>query len=330
MTHHADRLGVRADACTLMDPRASPAAQRESALALHKVLSEHIGLDDSAPTPDDYQESHLPSGKAISPQDAARCLPDYVRTGRFLRGVVDAVSAARSTFPDETVRVLYAGCGPFAILVLPIAHQWTSDEVRFTLVDYHPRSLNAARQVADFLGVLDRIDSFVQADAATYRCPSDALPHVLITETMQRALEKEPQVSITTNLTQQLRAGGLIVPEQIELHLTLMNPDKEFGFDLTKLERERRELGCVMLLNQTGNYCYDITWPDFPMAKLLPFIRTYIRVFGDIVIDDYESGLTIPMVLSYGDEKKQPLPGQRVHFEYHLEPTPQLVCIPSW
>ena len=326
MTHRENLLSVQSHTRILMDPNAYPAAQRESALALHRVLSEYIKLDDGDPTADDIRESYLPSGKAISPQDAARCLPDFVRTGRFLRGIADAISEARSRFEDETVRVLYAGCGPFAILVLPIAHRWTSDEVQFTLLDYHARSLNSARQVADGLGVLDRIDHFVQADAALYRCPSDALPTVLITETMQRALEKEPQVAITKNLAQQLRPGGLIVPEQIELHLTLLNPDKEFSFDSTDLERERRELGCVMQLHQTGNHCFDITWPDIPMENLQPFIRTYIRVYGDINIGDYECGLTIPIHLSHSHEQyQQPQPGQRLHFEYQLNSTPQLI-----
>ena len=293
---------------------------------MHRVLSECIGLDDGNPTPDDIRESIVPSGKAISPQDAARCSWDFVRTGRFLSGIVEAINAVRRRFEDETVRVLYAGCGPFAILVLPIAHRWTPDEVQFTLLDYHSRSLDSARLVADGLGVLDRIDHFVQADAALYRCPSEAPPAVLITETMQRALEKEPQVAITTNLAKQLRPGGLIVPEQIELHLTLMIPEKEMGFDATKLKSERRDLGCVMQLNQTGNHCFDITWPDIPMENLQPFIRTHIRVYGDIDIGDYESGLTIPVPLSHCHEQNwQPQPGQCLHFEYELSSTPRLI-----
>jgi hypothetical protein len=306
-----------------MNPGTSPGEQRDSALALLEDLSECVGLDDRDPGQADLQETILTSGKAISPQDAARCVQDFVRTERFLRGAAEAIESALERFSERPVRVLYAGCGPFGMLALPIAHRWSPDEVRFTLLDCHARSLEAARQVAVELGVVDRIEGLVQADAAEYECPEHARPHVLVTETMQRALEKEPQVSITTNLARQLVAGGLVVPEKVELHFTLMNLEKEFAFDSQPLERERYEVGCVMTLDHRGGHCNNVTWPDIPLGELQPFLRTSIQVFADIQIGDYESGLTMPMPMDLATHQLQV--GQQVHFEYLLHPQPRLV-----
>ena len=215
---------------------------------------------------------------------------------------------------------------PFAILALPIAHRWAPEAVRFTLIDYHARSVEAARRVAEYLGVADRVHGVVQADAATYRCPPEARPHVLVTETMQRGLEKEPQVSITRNLARQLRPGGTLVPERIALHLTLLNPGKEFGLGTSELSRDRQDLGCVMELDRAGDRCCEIVWPDRPRDGLEPFIRTSIRVFEDIMIDDYESGLTVPIPLGSPLDRQtgRPQPGQRLRFEYRLDPSPHL------
>ena len=149
---------------------------------------------------------------------------------------------------------------------------------------------------------------------------------------MQRALDKEPQVSITTNLAPQLEPGGLIVPEQIELYLTLMNLASEFSFDSSVPERQRRELGCVAVLNKSGIQCNDITWPALPTENLQPFIRTYIRVFGNVDIGDFRSGLTMPKPICLSDQHDQNWqlqPGQKLHFEYRLEPTPELIAAPS-
>ena len=44
----------------------------------------------------------------------------------------------------EEVEVLYAGCGPFAPLFLPLTTALAPGLARFTLLDLHPRSVDVA------------------------------------------------------------------------------------------------------------------------------------------------------------------------------------------
>src|SRR5205823_6415730 len=108
----------------------------------------------------------LPGGIAISPQDAARCVLDTRRTSTFLRGLENAIAQASARFPGETIRILYAGCGPFApFCVLPLL-QFPALDVQFTLLDIHQTSLDAAMQLAETLGVQSRIRDYIRCDAA--------------------------------------------------------------------------------------------------------------------------------------------------------------------
>ncbi len=86
-------------------------------------------------------------GRALGPLSAARCLLDFARTGAFLRGLRAAVEQARVP-GGGPVEVLYAGCGPFAPLFLPLTTVLPRGSARFALLDLHPRSVAFVRLVA--------------------------------------------------------------------------------------------------------------------------------------------------------------------------------------
>ncbi|MBV9959555.1 MAG: hypothetical protein JO360_14110, partial [Acidobacteria bacterium] len=214
---------------------------------LHALFSGIVRLSEDYASVD-RRETLLGDGKALSPHDAARCILDYVRTRSFLAGLRGAVREALRRFPGETIHLLYAGCGPFAPLALPLTTEFTAAEVQFTLLDIHARSLEVVRQIVNTLGLSDYVRAYVQADATAYVQAREDAPHVIVAETMQRVLEKEPHVAVTANLAPQLRAGGILIPQKITLRACLADVGSELTLLTDGPRRTRVELGEVFEL----------------------------------------------------------------------------------
>jgi len=267
--------------------------------------------------------TQLASGKAISPEDAGRCIQDFMRTAKFLQGLEAAIRTAQQHFPGTPIQILYAGCGPFAPLALAISTRFSAAEIRFTLLDIHQESLDLAAHLFQTLGLADHVKAFVLADAATYQWPAGLPLHLVVSETMQRALDKEPQVAITQNLAPQLCKGGILVPENIRVEAVLCIAAKEFpeaGGDQFRIP-----LGVLMDLNKdtaTSKLLTTALVLQAPegMAELPHcMLFTTIKVFDDFVLNAYESGLTYPMTLYTLGKIKA---GEILEFQYELGKAP--------
>ena len=164
-------------------------------------------------------DTFLDNGVAINPEAAAHCVKDYQRTVVFLRGIDAAIRSAISRFPNTRIRILYAGCGPFATLLLPLLTNFKESAFDIQLIDIHQRSLDSAAAVARHFGLSDYHMQTTRADASSYR-HADKF-HLIIAETMQKSLEQEPQYAVTANLAPQLVAGGIFIPEKIVVELRL-------------------------------------------------------------------------------------------------------------
>ena len=322
-----------------------PGALREAAIRLHSFFSHVAGLDDGPHRPEDAYDTSLPSGKALSLSDAARCVLDYARTSAFLKGIYAAVRQAQERFPGGPVTILYAGCGPFATLALPLATQFDPGQVQFTLLDINPRSLESARRAFRSLGLGQHVRDYVQGDASTYVYDSPEPLHMVITETMQRALEKETQVAVIANLAPQLCRGGILIPEKITVDANLCDLSNEFAMSADApdgacppqgADRTRINLGRVFELTAENvggllKGCKDapageahlppvvVDVPEGVGEGLRLMLSTTVTVFDSVTLGEYDSSITLPVRLP---DVKVGGPRTRIEFSYALGSTP--------
>jgi hypothetical protein len=341
------RLREAVDA--LLRSEACPADQRAAVGDLYALFSELTQVGDAFTSPEHQIETVLPQGTAISSKDAARCLLDEGRTAQFLRGIEAAIREAQRRFPAQTIEILYAGCGPYATLALPLCTRFSPTEVQFTLIDIHGSSLRAAGTLLDRLGLSAYVHGFVQGDAATYRHPADQPLHLVVSENMQRALSKEPQLAITSNLAPQLTRGGLFIPQQVSIDLGLADLSKESVFLSSRVDgasgpppaRDRIRLGrplevtpqsapaLVQSAKQHVSGVIALPAERFVVPELAAssvyhaMLWTTATVFGRYDLRDYDSGLTQPRVLH---ELGILRGGETIELCYHLGQRPGFVA----
>lgn len=267
----------------------------------------------------------LPDGKGIGPYWAALCVKDLIRTRNFTRGLYFAIQAAKVKFTDTPIHILYAGTGPFATLALPLTTVFTSEEIQFTFLEANPLTLQMLHQTIQAFEIEPFIKETVLTDATLYQ-PSGTI-HILLSETMQRALDTEPQVAITQHLVQYLHPDGFLIPESIVVQAGLLNPADE----LKRLqdfihppEYYIRYLDVIFDFNRYTAITYGKEFPcvdveanaeliqDFPELNLF----THIRVFGEDMITPWQSGLSLPKKITRLDvQNNEPL---KLSFQYLL------------
>jgi len=277
----------------------------------------------------------LDSGMAVSPLMAAFCAREVLRSAAFIKGAGAAVQdAARE---DRPVQVLYAGCGPFALLALPLMAVFSAQQVVFTLIDIHPESLRCAQHLIDAFGFSGHVLEHVCADATRYQIPPDSIPDVIVSETMNVCLGKEPQVSIARHLLAQA-PDALMVPQAVSVEACLLDRSKEHvpvaeqQGRLVEPVRDRIYLGKIFELNAENiRQWADITEERLPAGSITiptPLLQRYqlrlltrIVVYGQTCLQDYDSSLNLPQALP---GKPTFAGGETLQFHYQLGVRPGL------
>ena len=228
----------------------------------------------------------------------------------FLRGVAAAARQLAVLLPTSVLEVVYAGTGPLASLIVPLIAAAELQNVRVTFIDINETSVAAVRQLADLLD--SAVHSFVVADAAIYE--HGAPIHLLVVETMQRALTVEPQVAIAGNLVGQLHDLGIMVPERVRVDLCAEAPDG----------KSEQYIGTVMELSRDAVVQGAITAERqlvMPHVSGRLMYRTLIQTYAEHILEPRRSGLTMPEYLWDLHDIHE---GEVITFWYEINQRPRL------
>ena len=306
---------------TLLDEASSPTQLREALDAFAQLCSDITAVIPDRSFDAWAGDSLLEDGVAINPEAAAHCVKDYQRSVVFIRAAYAAINTARERFANQPIEILYAGCGPFATLLLPLLGRFKTGELHIHLLDIHQRSLDSVGQLIEQFGLQAQNINYVQDDACRYQHPGS--PHIIITETMQKSLEQEPQFAVTANLAPQLHNQGIFIPQKIEVELCLADLEAETAafkrgevLDADKLVTtgKRHSLGTVLCLtpenaavllqqaeenSSTGVLELKSVEATVPSVSDLDgfdaLLFTRIQAFGQHQLLDYESEITLPL-----------------------------------
>jgi hypothetical protein len=246
------------------------------------------------------------------------CVDDFARTVQFVRGVDRAVRELKESVGTRPVEVLYAGCGPLAPLAVPLMSRFGPHHARFTLLDIHDSSIHAVESLIKTLSLENCVANLQIADASLYT--TTAKPDLIVIEMLRAALQSEPQVAVTRNLLRQA-PDAVLIPQQVRVDLTLVDPRREHSTDGAPLQRDRVSIATVFrVAKETCDLpAVTVTLPDFDTTRYQPMLTTTIEIYQGIQLSDYDSGITLPKTLS-----ALPAPGDTVEFSYETGSDPRV------
>jgi len=289
------------------------------------------------------QHLNLQSGKAIGLKWAAMCIVDLIRTKQFISGVNKAVLDKQKSKKEGPVQILYTGTGPFATLVMPLITRFSSEEIQFTCLEVNPISIQSLKNVIEALNAAPYFRAIYECDASQFQLPDATSIDIVVIEVLQLALTREPQVAITYNLIPQLPENVTLIPEEISLHIALIDTKKEqehmFAADLTKEIDYLTQLAEVFTINKEeilarNKKANALTFSEkqiqFTKAQLenhtSAVILTEIHVYDSFKLGLKESGLTIPSVFADLDHEKE-LIGLKTQYLANNDPFLQTILI---
>ena len=241
-------------------------------------------------------------GKALGMNHAAQCLLDYRRTEKFLKGMVAAIREKQASYPNETIRVFYAGCGPYAPFITLISQLFSPDEIQFDILEINNLSLNHAKKLISGLQLNDYIEEYYLADATTFKFEKDKLYHILFSETLDALLYRECYVPILFNMLPQLPNDISVIPNNVQVIMNL---------SLTELTNQAHKTEVTETILDVRKVISDNIFTDVIPEKLPCKIinlkklsienynyfslDTKVNIFNNIWLERNESSLTIPL-----------------------------------
>jgi len=257
-------------------------------------------------------------GLALSGLDAAACVDDYFRTVSFIKGVYKALSGLINDFPDETIKILYAGTGPYATLLLPLLQLFDKSRLSVIFLDINASSIESVQNLSSLMELDDYNLRYAVADATTYNIPENFPVDIVVSETMHYGLTLEPQVAIVKNLASQMRPHAILIPQEIHIDFgysfyanePFINSftDTPKGYNKLQPYKYRKIVDRLFTISKelfsdkiytTSNFTskfYQLPdeYSNFPDVCIF----TSITIFDDIKLDTAESLITNPYCIT--------------------------------
>lgn len=276
----------------------------------------------------------LENGVAIGTLWAANCLDDLVRTYKFIRGIEVAIQ--EKIHQKDSLHILYAGTGPFASLMLPFILRYADLNITYTLLEVNPLSFETLKSTIKKLGLETNNINFINQDATKYQFPKNFSLDIIVSETMQRALDSEQQVSVFYNLMRQSNSNTVFIPEKITLTIGTGSSENIKPYIEQKYYREHDEVFEVSkeamnsndwLFEKTSNKLgftekHTVLKEEELSTASEIVVMTEITIYKNDKLIINESGLTIPKYIKdISDNKKESV---TIKSQYVIDVDPKL------
>lgn len=251
----------------------------------------------------------LNQGVAVNCKLASDCFDDYLRTYLFMLATFRCI---RNKIKHDTrkVRILYAGTGPFLTIILPSIFLLTSGQVSITTLEINETSYNYSKKLISNLGKTDYFEANLHQDALTFE--TDQKFDIIISETMDKALTREPQIAIFSHLVKFLKSDGNLIPQNIKIHLVASSikleknvnfycfTDKQARvlnnrhrqFIKTILEANRQFYEAAKLVESESLFLATISTSQVKPELNELLLLTEVQLNGDLVLKEDDSWLT--------------------------------------
>lgn len=243
---------------------------------------------------------HTGHGVALAPFNAAYCLLDTDRSFTFMKGMIEAIEAAKLRFPDQKIHILYAGTGPFASLILPLTQRYTPDEIGITALDIQSSAIVFLKKLIEELELEHYFLDFITHNAITYQHKGEPVM-ILLSETMSAGLLEEPQAAVFHNLESCVHPDGFLIPEKVRLWVSAA-----LTHDNMRVLPEKSPLGDILHadrnwyrqypfnLRQINTYSSSVPVPAHEKNRQT-FLETDIQVFNERRMPERKGRLCSPI-----------------------------------
>lgn len=202
----------------------------DTAIKLLTKIEAHLLVNTAAIVNNtDTNDIYLNAGNAINTNLAGKCFNDFMRTYTFMFGTYNCVIEKLKS--SNCVEILYAGTGPFATIILPLLYLLKPEQLSITTLEINETTFEHCNKQLHRLGKKDHFKQNICTNALAYIPETNF--DIIISETMDKALCREPQIAIFSHLHHFLKPSGTLIPERISVDLfaTTMSLEKDVDYN---------------------------------------------------------------------------------------------------